>query len=300
MTSSLAIVFIVYNQTKLLNSSLKLLSGLKHELHVADLGSTEDVESVAKALGAEYHRLPYTSVVETVRSQVFDLISTDYILYLDGDESVTPTLINKLVELSESGVDYVRIPRQNYIFNNWVQASRWWPDYQVRFFKRGMVTFPTTLHSEPVVTGREVVLPATAELAIKHLNYQSLDEWLEKNQRYARTDAQDRLASGVEFSIFTASRLSVSELVSRFFAGSGYADGMHGLVLSILQSFYYFLVYAYYWEGKKYESSLSVGEVKSVPRIWFSHGLSEILFWDKQDTGLINKIKGKLKRKLLA
>ncbi len=247
MTSSLAIVFIVFNQSKLLNSSLKLLSGLKHELHVADLGSTEDVESVAKALGAEYHRLPYTSVVETIRSQVFDLISTDYILYLDGDESVTPTLINKLVELSEGGADYVRIPRQNYIFNNWVQASRWWPDYQVRFFKRGMVTFPTTLHSEPVVTGREVVLPATAELAIKHLNYQSLDEWLEKNQRYARSDAQDRLKSGEEFSIFTATRLSVSELVSRFFAGSGYADGMHGLVLSILQSFYYFLVYAYYW-----------------------------------------------------
>ncbi len=300
MTSSLSIVFIVYNQSKLLNSSLKLLSGLKHELHVADLGSTEDVESVAKAGGAEYHRLPYTSVVETVRSQVFDLISTDYILYLDGDESVTPTLINKLVELSEGRVDYVRIPRQNYIFNNWVQASRWWPDYQVRFFKRGMVTFPTTLHSEPVVTGREVVLPATAQLAIKHLNYQSLDEWLEKNQRYARTDAQDRLKNGEEFSILTAARLSVSELVSRFFAGSGYADGMHGLVLSILQSFYYFLVYAYYWEGKKYESSLSVGEVKSVPRVWFSHGLSEILFWDKQDTGLINKIKSKIKRKLLA
>ena len=300
MTSSLGIVFIVYNQTKLLGSALKLLSGLKHELHVADLGSTEDVGSVAKTWGATYHRLSYTSVVETVRSQVFDLIKTDYILYLDGDESVTPSLINKLAELADGGVDYVKIPRQNYIFGSWVKASRWWPDYQVRFFKKGMVTFPTTLHSEPVVTGREVVLPATPDLAIKHLNYQNLDEWLQKNQRYARADAQDRLNSGEEFSILTACRLSVSELVSRFFAGGGYADGMHGLVLSILQSFYYFLVYAYYWEGKKYESNLSIEEIKSVPRKWFSHGLSEILFWDSKDSSFIKKIRGKFTRKLIA
>lgn len=300
MTSSLGIVFIVYNQTKLLGSALNKLSGLKHELHVADLGSTEDVGSVAKTWGATYHRLSYTSVVETVRSQVFDLINTDYILYLDGDESVTPTLIKKLVELAEDGVDYVQIPRQNYIFGSWVKASRWWPDYQVRFFKKGMVSFPTTLHSEPIVTGNELVLSSVPELAIKHLNYQTLDEWFEKNQRYARADAHDRLKSGEEFSIFTAAKLSVSELISRFFAGGGYADGMHGLVLSILQSFYYFLVYSYYWEGKKYECTLTTEEIKSVPRTWFTHGLSEILFWDNQDSDLISKIKGKLKRKLLA
>lgn len=300
MTSSIGAVFIVYNQSNLLNDSLKKLSKSGFSLHVADLSSTEDIGGVSKKWGASYTKLPYASVVETVRTTVFENMTSDYILYLDADESVGDDLIAKLKGLAEEGVDFVKIPRQNYIFNSWVKASRWWPDYQVRFFKRSMVTFPTQLHSEPIVRGDGITLEPIPSLAITHLNYQSLDEWFEKNRRYAKADAEDRLSSNQSFNLQEAMKLSISELVSRFFAGGGYADGMHGLMLSILQSFYYFLVYAYYWEGKKYQASTTPSELKSFPRTWFTHGLSEIIYWDSKDDSIVKKIKGKFTRKLIA
>lgn len=300
MTSSIGAVFIVYNQSNLLNDSLEKLSKSGFNLHVADLGSTEDISAVCKKWDASYAKLPYATVVETVRSTVFESLNDDYLLYLDADESVGDDLITKLKILAEEGVDFVKIPRANYIFNSWVKASRWWPDYQVRFFKRGMVTFPTTLHSEVLTSGTGVTLDPDRKLAITHLNYQNLDEWFEKNRRYAKVDAIDRLSSNQSFTLQDAMKLSISELVSRFFAGKGFQDGMHGLILSILQSFYYFLVYAYYWEGKKYEASTTTSELKSFPRSWFTHGLSEILYWDGKDDSLIKKIKGKFTRKLIA
>lgn len=300
MTSSIGAVFIVYNQSNLLNDSLEKLSKFGFNLHVADLSSTEDIASVCKKWGAAYTKLPYANIVETVRSKVFDTLNEDYLLYLDADESVGDDLITKLKSLAEEGIDFVKIPRANYIFNSWVKASRWWPDYQVRFFKRGMVTFPTALHSEVHTSGKGITLDPDPKLAITHLNYQNLDEWFEKNRRYARADAKDRLYSSQSFTLQDAMKLSISELVSRFFAGGGYADGMHGLMLSILQSFYYFLVYAYYWEGKKYENQINTAELKSFPRSWFTHGLSEILYWDGKDDSLIKKIKGKFTRKLIA
>lgn len=300
MTSSISAVFIVYNQSSLLNTSLEKLSRSGFSLHVYDLSSTEDIEKVCRKWGASYTKLPYTEIVETVRNQVFESIKTDYLLYLDADESVGDELIARLKVLSEEGVDFVKIPRQNYIFNSWVKASRWWPDYQVRFFKHGMVTFPYILHSEPVTSGQGITLEPNPSLAIKHLNYQSLDEWFEKNRRYARADAKVRLSSNQSFTLYDAMKLSISELVSRFFAGGGYQDGMHGLMLSILQSFYYFLVYAYYWEAKSYEANITPSDIKSFPRTWFTHGLSEIIYWDSIGGGFVKKIKDKFKRKLIA
>ncbi|GAB4027633.1 MAG: glycosyltransferase family 2 protein [Candidatus Microgenomates bacterium] len=300
MTSSIGVVFIVYNQADLLNLSLKNLAKTGLSVYVADLSSTQDIVGVCQKWGATYIKLPYAPIVETIRNEVFDRIKTDYLLYLDADESVEHELITKLKSLAETSVDFVKIPRQNYFFNSWVKASRWWPDYQVRFFKRGTVTFPTQLHSEPLTIGQGLTLDPDPKLAIKHLNYRSLDEWFEKNRRYAKADAQDRLSFKQSFSIIDAMKLSVSELVSRFFAGGGHADGMHGLILSILQSFYYFLVYAYYWEAKKYQASMTPSELKSFPRAWFTYGLSEIIYWDSIGGGFVNKIKDKFKRKLIA
>jgi len=116
--------------------------------------------------------------------------------------------------------------------------------------------------------------------------------------RYAKADAIERVESGQKLSLVQATRLSVSELISRFFAGEGYRDGMHGLVLAILQSFYYFMVYAYYWEAKKYKDLESESTIQSFPRVWFSHGLSEVLYWDKKHNFLAN-IKSKLVRRLI-
>jgi hypothetical protein len=73
---------------------------------------------------------------------------------------------------------------------------------------------------------------------------------------------------------------------------------MHGLILSILQSFYYFMVYAYYWEAMKYADLENAATIKSFPRTWFSHGLAETLYWDK-NTNIVANIKSKLARRLI-
>jgi len=55
--------------------------------------------------------------------------------------------------------DFVRIPRQNIIFSQWIQHSRWWPDYIIRFFKKGRVEWQNAIHSIPITSGRGINLP---------------------------------------------------------------------------------------------------------------------------------------------
>ncbi len=299
MKPGISAIVIVHNQVALLKECMASLSWVD-ELIVVDLESTEDVKSVATQFSATYRLVPKVSIVEKVRQSSLEYATHEYVLFLDPDETISPTLAPAIqAQIAEGKYDYLATPRQNYVFGSWVKHSRWWPDYQVRIFKVGVATWPTTLHGQPKLTGEEYRFPAEPSFALTHQNYLSIDEWLEKNRRYARTEAEDRLHSGDSFTLLSATKLSISELMSRFFAGEGYRDGLHGLMLAILQSFYYFLVYAYYWEGKKYAELETPTAIKNFPRTWFSHALSETLYWDKL-TSPIKTIKAKLVRRMIA
>jgi (heptosyl)LPS beta-1,4-glucosyltransferase len=301
MKAGISVVIIAYNQASLLKNCLHSVVDWADEVLVIDLESTEDIIGVAQSFPhVRYHRLPHVDIVEKVRQKVLGFVATSYVLFLDTDETVPRDLAIKLQQYAKSDAyDYVRIPRQNTVFGHWMKYSRWWPDYQVRFFKVGKVTWPQVLHAPPETAGVGYDLPAEARHAIAHFNYQSIDEWFEKNRRYAKQDAAGRQSRGERYTLTDSLRLSISELMSRYYQGKGYRDGVHGLLLAILQSFYYFWVYAYYWEMAGYKAPESKEELYHFPTTWFRHGLVESLFWDADSTSPLKKIKQKFVRKLI-
>ncbi len=300
MKPGISAVVIAYNQGDLLQKCLASLTDWVDEIVVVDLESTDDIATLAHQYNADYHREKKVAIVEKIRQKSLQYVKHEYVLFLDPDETIPTTLAKAVQEKINTGTyDYFVTPRQNIVFGKWLEHSRWWPDLQTRIFRVGKVTWPTTLHGVPHAEGTSYTFPDSEKSAIHHENYRSLDEFIEKNMRYAKTDATERLTSSEPLSLSKTITLSVGEVMSRFFLGKGYLDGMHGLVLSMLQSFYYFMVYAYYWELKEYETTESEKNIKSFPRAWFSHGLTETLYWEKS-TNLFSRLKNKLTKKLLA
>ncbi len=91
----------------------------------------------------------------------------------------------------------------------------------------------------------------------------------------------------------------LSEFISRYFSDEGYKDGFHGLMLSLLQLFYYFLVYSYYWEDSKF------AEIEKKPheatQWFFKSGYFQINYWliQKKLIPFGKRIKNKFVNKLL-
>jgi (heptosyl)LPS beta-1,4-glucosyltransferase len=300
MKPGISAIVVVHNQLDLLKKCLDSIYSWVDEIILIDLESTQDIKSLVPQYQAKYVSHPKVSLVEEVRQSSLQHAKHEYVLFLDPDETIPVDLSLDLREKIETGeFDYFVTPRQNYVFGKWVQYSRWWPDLQSRIFRQGHVTWGTKLHAAPVAIGNGYTYPASEKFAIVHENYRDVDEFITKNIRYAKADAHSRIEAGEDMSLLQAMKLSVSELISRFFAGEGYKDGMHGLVLALLPSFYYCLVYTYYWEGKKYSELESEAAIKSFPRSWFSHALSETLHWDKAGSTL-KSIKAKLVRRMIA
>lgn len=298
MKPGISAIVIAHNQLELLEKCLHSLSTWVDQIVLVDLESTDDIQGLAARYKVDYVLHTKVAIVEEVRQESLKYATEEYVIFLDPDETITPTLSQTLLSSLSDQPAYIKIPRQNYVFGKWIEHSQWWPDYQIRLFKKSAMSWPTDLHAQPEIQGDGITLDPLEKNAITHLNYLSIDQWNEKNNRYAKTEALEYLQKGVHFTLAAALKKSIGQIIDRFFAGEGYKDGLHGLVLSIFQSFYYFMVYAYYWEAKKFAQLESDSTIRSFPRTWFSHGLSEVMYWDKAKSPL-RVIKEKLVRKMI-
>ncbi len=287
-------IMVVKRSSKHINESLNSLKQLAEEILIADIGMSDELK-IQLSSSASVKVIPFPPVpyVELIREKLKKMASNEYVLFLDPDEVLPPSLI-EILRAGYAKYDYISIPRKNIIFGKWIQNSRWWPDYQIRLFKKNAVIWPTEIHHQPEAKGTELKLEQKEELAIIHHNYESIDEYLEKAIRYAKAQANEKIQSGQEYRLNSAVKDGLSEFISRYFAAKGYKDGMHGFVLSFLQMFYGFLVYFYYWEYKKYavKNEEPTKEVKT----FFAKGLYETIYWTPKK--IIDRIISRLVKKL--
>ena len=121
------------------------------------------------------------------------------------------------------------------IFGKWIKSDMWWPDYQLKLFKKGKGKFEkSTIHKALQVDGQTEKL----ENFLIHHNYTSVSQYVARLNNYTDLEAENRIADGYRFNAFDAIRFPIDDFVKTYFLQKGYADGLHGLVLSILQAFY--------------------------------------------------------------
>lgn len=230
--------------------------------------------------------------VELIREKVKKLAHYPYLLFLDPDE-IIPNKLKEIIQAHFHRYDYIKIPRKNIIFGKWIRNSRWWPDYQIRLFKKEMVHWPPVIHTQPGVSGRALIIDPKEEFALVHYNYENLDEYLEKAKRYAKSEAAAAIEHQRDLSFSEASTQAINEFVSRYFAGEGYKDGVRGLMLAFLQMFYPLLAFFYFVQMKEFEVGETYESLKIQAEGFFKRGLKETIYWKNQKT-LIEKIIKKL------
>ena len=236
------------------------------EILVCDMYSEDKTVEIAKKLGAKvvfHKKLEY---VEPARNFAISKASNDWVLILDPDEEVPQSLGERLFQIASKmkQIDYVRLPRKNLIFNKWMRASMWWPDYNIRFFKKGKVVWSDEIHRPPDTTGEGLDLPAEENFAILHHNYQTISQFINRMNRYTEVEAKYLIKHNYRFKWFDLLEKPLSEFLSRFFANKGYMDGLHGLALSLLQALSFLIVYLKVWEDSGFkETVLNLTDLES-------------------------------------
>ncbi|MCJ7826177.1 glycosyltransferase family 2 protein, partial [Patescibacteria group bacterium] len=242
-----------YNEEKKLGTCLSSVANLADEIIVIDNSSPDGTAKTAKSFKATVYKRENNLMLNINKNYGFEKATGEWILNLDTDEEVTEELKEEIkailnLDLSQAKKGYW-IPRKNIIFGKWIQYGLWWPDKQLRLFQRGKGKFACKhIHEYIEVDGEMGELKAP----YIHHNYDSISQYLSKLERYTTNESMALKEAKYQLSWYDAIRFPLSDFIKLFFAQSGYKDGLHGLVLSLFQAFYSFVVFTKLWEMEQF------------------------------------------------
>jgi (heptosyl)LPS beta-1,4-glucosyltransferase len=259
---AISAVINTYNEAEKLRDCLKSLKEWVDEILVVDMGSKDETLELAKRAGAKILKHELVPYVELIRNWGAEKATGDWILVLDPDERIPRRLAQKLSEIVKGGkFDAVSIPRKNIIFGRWIRHTNWWPDKHVRFFRKGKVSWTNKIHAVLEakgtlrVAGKVLRLEALEDLAIEHLNYDSVNQFLERQNRYSEIAALNRFDAGERFSWKNFFWKPLRVFLQRYVRHAGFLDGFYGLTLSILACYVQLSEEVKLWEKTKSKSS---------------------------------------------
>ncbi|EKD90466.1 MAG: glycosyl transferase family protein [uncultured bacterium] len=289
MNNKISVVINTFNEEAVLERAIKSVFWAD-EILVCDMHSDDNSAVLAKKLGAKVILYKKVNFVEPARNFAISKTENEWILILDPDEEVPDGLEGKLREIidGEGVTTYVEIPRKNIIFGKWVKASQWWPDYNIRFFKKGSVNWSNKIHRSPKTEGQGIKLRSEERWAIIHHHYESVSQFIKRMDRYTDIQARELREEGYDFDWKDLIKKPLSEFLGRYFANRGFEDGLHGLSLSFLQAFSFLVVYLKVWENKGFNDQDIKYDV--IKELSYESG-KEIDYWLKYGNLSKNPVK---------
>lgn len=229
----LSVVIITRNEEANIGRCLDSV-GFADEWIVIDSQSTDATCEIAQEKGARVYECQWTGYGPAKREGVARA-EGDWILALDADEVVSTELAEQVRDVisRENGPAGYRFPRKTHFLSRWILHCGWYPDYQLRLFRRGQGNFTDDIVHEYVKVDGDV---GVLQGELLHFSDPNLEHYLQKFNRYTTIGAEEAYASGRRAS---ASDIVVRPLVSFFkhyITKQGFRDGMEGFILSALSS----------------------------------------------------------------
>ncbi|MBI2908038.1 MAG: glycosyltransferase family 2 protein [Chloroflexi bacterium] len=237
---TISAIVIAKNERRHIAACLESLSWAD-ELIVVDSFSSDQTPVISRRFTEKVFQRPFDTFPKH-RNASLELASGDWVFFLDADERVTPELAEETRSATAvADKDAYWVPRRNIILGKWIQHTGWYPDYQLRLFRRdkGRYDEKRQVHETLILEGEAGRLRNT----IVHYNYRSLGELLGKQSRYADYEAKVMLAAGLEPKSRNLVLQPAREFLRRYVTWRGYLDGFHGLLLSLVMAWYNLVVY---------------------------------------------------------
>lgn len=244
---TLAVIVITLNEERRLGRCLESVRWAD-EIIVVDSFSKDRTVEVARQYTQKVYQHEYPGSSRQVQRGI-EYASGDWIMILDADEIVTPGLAGEIRAAIDGGggFDGYEVCRRPWAFGRWIEHGGWFPDYQVRLFRKDRYRVNhAEVHGGFAVDGPRRRLSGIVE----HYTYGSVYDYVARMNEYTSLEVANKLASqpGVHVGRAKLILSPLSHFWQMYVIRKGYRDGFHGFVLALLDATYAMLLYAKVWE----------------------------------------------------
>lgn len=248
-------VIIAYNEADNIEAACQSVKWAD-EIVVVDSESTDKTGEIAAACGA---RVAVQKWLGFARQKQFasEQARHEWIFSLDADERVSDELIKSIAQLKtlddELRADGYRIARRSFYMNRWIRGGGWYPDWQLRLYRKSRGTWMGAHVHESVKMNED----ARVEILSGDLLHYSIKSPAEHHrmigERYAPLAARQAFEAGKrtnQLKIMTAAPLA---FIRSYFLKTGFRDGLAGYSIARFAAHHAFMKQILLWEMQESE-----------------------------------------------
>lgn len=237
---SLSVVLATYNEEKNLPACLESVKDIADEIVIVDGESNDDTVKIAKSFGAKVFSAKNHPIFHINKQIAIDKATKDWVLQLDADERVTPELKEEIISILQSKTSQHNgywIPRKNWFLGRFLMKGGQYPDYTLRFYRKGTGKLPQkTVHEQAVVEGSVGYL----KNSIIHIADPEFGRYLLRFDRYTnlirdelkRDHVKKNLYQTVKYMFFLPSWWFLLTYIRH----KGFMDGWQGFIFSLFSA----------------------------------------------------------------
>jgi glycosyltransferase involved in cell wall biosynthesis len=239
MSLPVSAVIIARNEEKHIARCLASLTWA-NEIVVVDAESTDRTAEICQDPKApwagklKFLRRAWTGFKDQ-RNFSVDSASHDWILVVDADEKCSDELREKIHSLMNQAGGPPRraykVRRIEYFLGKPFYHGVWNPSYQDRFFHREGVRYTNDIHEYPVFPQ----MPEEIHEPLHHSPDFAPERFLDKMNKYTSIEAMDRVRAGQRTNLIHLLGSGPAMFLKNYFYYGAYQDGMHGLIISLLE-----------------------------------------------------------------
>jgi len=240
-------VVITKNEAHNIERCLASLTPVADEVVVVDSFSEDETVAICERLGARVVRQAWLGF-GAQKNFAQTLARHDWVLSIDADEVLDPTLQQAIVAAKRAGLaGGYEVSRLNWYYGRFIRHGLEYPDRKVRLFSKAKGSWDESLVHEGL-RFTEPFRSTRLDGHLLHYTYASVDEHIGKANRYTSLAAEEAFRRGARPSIAHLLSSPPSVFLKAYFLKRGFLDGLHGLVLAVLHANAAFLKRAKLWD----------------------------------------------------
>jgi glycosyltransferase involved in cell wall biosynthesis len=241
-----AAIVVCFNEEDRIEACLESLRWCD-EIVIVDSFSTDRTPEICRRYTDRFYQRPWAGYRDQ-KAHAHSLATKAWVLMVDADERVSESLREELcAALVRDGNEYAgyALPRLVYYLGRWWRRSEWYPDYDVRLFRRDRAAWGgTDPHEKILVDGKVRRLTHPLE----HFTYRSMDDHIQRQNRYSSISARESQKAGQRWRLSDALLRPAVRFIRSYIFKRGFMEGFAGFYVAATGAFYVFLKYAKLWE----------------------------------------------------
>ena len=176
------------------------------------------------------------------------LAKKDWVLLVDSDERVSPELreeIKSNLLAYDNACAGFAMPRLVFYLGRWWWRGGWYPDYDIRLFRRDRATWGGAEPHEKILVDGKV---RRLRNPLHHFSYRNIDDHVQRINRFTSISSREAKAKGDRWRWSDALLRPAGRFFRSYIFKRGFMEGFAGFYVAVSAAVYVFLKYAKLWE----------------------------------------------------